>query len=139
VLQAWFDESGKTASDENLAYILAGFVARKRNWQTFTDEWQKELDRRPQLPFVHAKEAHSLKGPFSGWSKEGRDKRLLKFADIVVSHVPEGRLFLLDHHSFSKFREIIIQHPTVRTNAEKRLFTNPFFLGFLAVFALAGC
>jgi hypothetical protein len=43
---------------------------------------------------------------------------------------------LLDHHSFSNFREIIVQHPSIRTAAEKRLFNNPYFLGFLAVFGL---
>jgi hypothetical protein len=77
-----------------------------------------------------------LTGPFSGWSREERDKRLLKFVDIAIKHIPEGRLFLLDHQAFDKFREIILQHPILRTTGEKRLFKNPYYISFMVVFGL---
>jgi hypothetical protein len=106
---------------------------RKKRWAIFADKWQDELNRKPRLAFVHAKEAYALKGQFSGWSCEERDKRLLKFVSIIQEHVSHGQVFLLNHYDFARFREIVVKHPAMHTAGEKRLFKNPYFLGFLVV------
>ncbi len=130
MLQAWFDDSGKAASDESPVYLLAGFVGSKKNWEAFSDVWQRELERKPQLTSLHAVDAYALKGQFKGWHREDRDNRLLRFVEIIRKHVSSGTTFVTRHRHFRVFSDAVATLPIVRNSAEYRLFKNPYFLGF---------
>ena len=90
VLQAWFDESGKT---ELPVYLLAGYVGGQTMWEDFSDEWQAELNRPPTLPYLHCKESQL----FKGWTASERVERILRFVAIIRKYRPRRVTFMLRH------------------------------------------
>lgn len=126
VLQAWFDESGKT---EDPVFVLVGYIGKKTMWEGFADDWQAELDREPRLPYLHAKERQL----FKGFSDEERTERLLRFVAIIRKHQPRGVAFLLKHSDYRKFYRIVSVHPTI-TNSERRMMKNPYYVCFQWIF-----
>lgn len=145
MLQAWFDDSGKEGLPQSPVYLLAGYSARVQVWESFSDEWQEELEREPKLAYIHAKDAYNFKkelGYRSRWAekwghmnRDARDERLLRFAAIIVKHlkrVGEGFVWLLRHEDYREFHRIIVSHPDI-TEPEKELLKNPYYLSFQKV------
>ncbi|MDO8431832.1 MAG: DUF3800 domain-containing protein [Candidatus Binatus sp.] len=128
VLQAWFDESGKT---EEPVYLLAGYVGKKTVWEDFAHDWQAELDHEPKLPYLHARESQLFKGT----DADARVERLLKFVAIIRKHRLRGVSFLLKHSDYREFFRIISVHPVI-TPAERRMMRNPYYLSFQYIFTM---
>ena len=90
VLQAYADDSGN--DPQASAFILAGYVANIRQWEGFTDAWQKCLDTPPQIDYFKSNQAYGMKGQFSkknGWTEDKRDIKILDLVKIMRSHIPE--------------------------------------------------
>jgi hypothetical protein len=146
VLQAWFDDSGKEGIAQSPVYLLAGYSARVKIWESFSEEWQQELDREPKLAYLHAVDAYSFKKEFghkSRWAEKwghmnrsARDERLLKFAAIIIKHLKQdaglGVTWMIRHEDYTHFSHILAQHPEI-TPKERALIKNPYFLSFQKV------
>jgi hypothetical protein len=147
--QAWFDDSGKEGIQGSPVYLLAGFSARVPIWKAFADEWQTELNQPPKLQYVHAREAYGWKGPDfdprepSEWNaaygprnRDERDKRLVKFAKLIVKHIrPEeayGLSFITTHQGYGDFTAKLarVQTTTIQDHEEFELLKNPYYLAF---------
>lgn len=127
VLQAWFDESGKSRN-EGPVYLLAGYVGDAEMWKDFADDWQRELDRNPRLPYLHVKESQL----FKGMTPEEREQRLLGFVSIIEKYKPKGLTFMLRHADYQEFSRILAMHPLI-TAAERRMTKNPYYHMFVSV------
>jgi len=124
VLQAWLDDSGK---GQPPVFVLAGYVAEVPKWESFSDDWQKLLNKEPRLEYIKAYEAFGLRGQFRGYSVEERDRRLLEFIPLIESCSGKGLASVIDQQPFAK---IIKQAPGTP-------FTSPYtFAYFLALSTL---
>jgi len=85
VVEAYTDDSG-----EPPVFLLAGFVAHAGQWSKFSAEWQTALSKPPRLAYFKMKEAHALRGQFSGWSTADRDRRLAELANIIMDYASAG-------------------------------------------------
>jgi hypothetical protein len=81
-VQVAVDDSNR-GQENQPAFILAGFMATVPSWESFVDDWQKELDREPSIRLLKASEAINLRKHFAGWSEDERDARLLSFVRII--------------------------------------------------------
>ena len=69
--------------------MLAGFISAVENWENFSIEWSKVLNKTPCLEYFKMNEAESLKKQFSpkqGWTPSLRNERLSEMVDIIMSH-----------------------------------------------------
>ena len=80
VLQIFIDDSGRGVDP---AFVLAGYVGRVANWESFSDEWQKILNEKPKLNYIKATEAIWLKGEFAGWTPADRDRRVIRLVKLI--------------------------------------------------------
>ena len=81
MLKAFIDDSGTGGDSEWV--VLAGYIATVEDWLAFDDEWQEVLDQEPALKYFKSTEAESLKGQFSGFSKDQRNERIDKFISVI--------------------------------------------------------
>lgn len=129
MLQAYIDDSGWDG--QSPVFVLAGYLAKKEQWDLFSDEWQAVLDLKEpkELEYLKMSQAYQLKHPhsqFFGWSEADRDERLKKL------------IFVLNRFAAHGVAQIIPIEPY------KRLFTNrftpgamdrPYFLAFFGIMA----
>jgi hypothetical protein len=54
MLQVFIDDSGRGVDP---VFVLAGYVGRVRNWEDFSDRWQKVLKQPPAIEYLKATEA----------------------------------------------------------------------------------
>lgn len=125
VLQAWFDESGKT---ELPVYLLAGYVGGQTMWEDFSDEWQAELNRPPTLPYLHCKESQL----FKGWTASERVERILRFVAIIRKYRPRRVTFMLRHVDYRELYSVISEHPAM-PRAERRMLKNQYYTAFVVM------
>jgi hypothetical protein len=71
VLQVCIDDSRR---GQEPVFVLAGYVARARNWKAFSHGWQ-DLLRKYGLKYLKTQEGM---GSFSGWSPSGERKALVR-------------------------------------------------------------
>jgi len=83
MLQVFVDDSGRGVDP---VFVLAGYVGRVRNWEDFSDCWQKALKERPAIRYLKATEAIWLQGEFRGWKPEDRDTKVLKLIALIRKH-----------------------------------------------------
>jgi hypothetical protein len=81
---AFVDDSG--SGGDAPYYVLAGYSASEYVWQDFYRHWQAVLDGSPKQVHFKMREAESLKGQFTGFSPEQRNRRLNEFIDVVLQH-----------------------------------------------------
>jgi Protein of unknown function (DUF3800) len=120
-LQAFIDESG--APNHAGVLVLSGFVARAKQWENFSDDWQRILDMQTRLRYFKMNEAVRLKGQFRGWSDDRRDERLKLFYGAIEKHVS---FFLSCSVPFKEFDAAIAAMPVKPP-------LHPYHLAFLAI------
>lgn len=57
LLQVVIDDSGR-GQERDPAFVLAGYIARVRNWCEFADRWQAILAEPPKLGYLKGYEAY---------------------------------------------------------------------------------
>jgi hypothetical protein len=85
MLQAYIDDSGSDM--QGPVYLLSGFIGHVEEWAHFSDEWNVELHKNPQISYFKMSEAESLKGQFHEWNPDARDVKILSLARLIVPHV----------------------------------------------------
>jgi Protein of unknown function (DUF3800) len=98
VLQCYLDDSG---SRDLPVVTLGGFLSTLQNWEAVEPRLNVIMDR-AGIPVFHAKEFHSTKRPFSGWSR----LRKQSFADEIFSAT---RGLLMSGHSWTIKRAAMLQ------------------------------
>jgi hypothetical protein len=80
-----FDGSGK---EDRRILVVAGFVSRSADWQSFHKEWTARLAQ-DGLTYFHMVDFASSRDQFVGWDKDepGRRRLLGGLMDIIRSHV----------------------------------------------------
>ena len=86
-IRSYFDGSRAEAVSMTLAAILAD----EEVWGRFEDDWRAVLWDRGQAPYMHMKEAMSLKGAFEGWSKAQRDHLFHGLQTLLMMYADERR------------------------------------------------
>ena len=81
MLIAFIDDSAAQTGDKRL--VLAGYLSRSDIWRTFEQAWRAELACEPALPYLHMVEAANFRGPFSTWTSEDRDSKILALARLI--------------------------------------------------------
>ncbi len=84
VWQAVIDDSGNEPKQHT--YILGGFIAPYERWAEFTAAWQTELDAEPPVGVFKFTQARAFKGPFTDWTDDDRNARVMRFAQIARDH-----------------------------------------------------
>jgi hypothetical protein len=110
MLRAYFDESG---TGQPPVFTLGGFIASSEQWAKFTDAWQTVLDMPLKLDYFKLDDAIHFKGPFSGWSVERRNERILLLNDVIAEHVATGFCFTFNLEDFEIFfkNNVLVQWP----------------------------
>ena len=116
MLQVYIDESGRGVEP---VFVLAGYIGRVRNWESFSVEWQKLLSKSPKLTFLHMNEAQGLKDAFRGWTTIQRDKRLMEMAKLINRYAMLAMDLTIDISAFNR----ILKRPKI-------LFKNPYAVAF---------
>lgn len=100
MLEVCIDDT-RTEPDQGPVFILAGFMAKVKNWEHFADEWRAYSRKAPKLDYVKGKEAFWRKGQFKGWSSEQRDKRVLGFISLIKKYKAQGVTCMINHQQFA--------------------------------------
>ncbi len=87
VFQVVIDDSGR-GQERDPAFVLAGYIARVRNWKEFADRWQAILAEPPALGNLKGYEAYWLCNQFKGWTPIDRDKKLSKLISLIHKYAP---------------------------------------------------
>jgi len=87
LLQIVIDESGR-GQERDPAFVLAGYIARVRNWEVFADRWQAILAEPPSLKYLKGYEAYRLRDQFKGWTEVDRDKKVAKLISVIHKYAP---------------------------------------------------
>lgn len=104
-------------------FFLAGYINTVEMWHAFSVAWKFVLDQHPSIQYLKMSEAEALRGQFRGWSREERDKKILKFAYIINLSKPH---FIYCSVSRSDYREIMM--PVAPHN-----LMNPYFMTFWGI------
>jgi hypothetical protein len=87
ISQAFIDETGE--SGDKTLFIMAGYIAHKETWETFSDDWQEELDKQPQLPPIHMTHFERMEEGFEVLGTEAeKNKRLSALVGIIRRYKP---------------------------------------------------
>jgi hypothetical protein len=105
MLVAHVDDSG---SDENeLAFVLAGFVSTSEKWARFSDEWRALCLQDPQTPDFKMKIAERLKGSGTYWGQgteaeltARRDTKVQALASLIKKYALCRISASLDWHNY---------------------------------------
>ncbi len=81
MLKAFVDDSG--SGGDSPWVVLAGYVGTEEDWTAFDSEWQEVLDEPPSLAYFKSSEAESLKGRFSGFTRNQRNVRIDRFISVI--------------------------------------------------------
>lgn len=121
MLSAYFDETGHSRDERQLFNGMAGVLAPAGHWGAFEEKWRRTL-KDFKIPFFHMKDFASFKGFFEGWS-EGKRRRLY---GKLLAHMETAYIFPVGVSiSMGAFRGF--------PEEQRRLFIDPYHLGFLAV------
>jgi hypothetical protein len=82
MLKAFFDET----SDNTQDFLMAGWLARFDEWESFSTAWDKELKFSPSIERFNHNDAMGKKCQFEGWSDEDRDSKMMALAGIIARH-----------------------------------------------------
>jgi hypothetical protein len=119
MLTAYMDEAGHS-EDPTLHFVgMAGFVAPRKNWQSFEEKWQPTLDEYGLEEPFHMKDfAHSVK-QFKGWTKEKKEELFGKLLEIIhkTKAKPIGAVISLEGYASL-------------TQSQQKLFYNPYITVF---------
>ena len=124
MLRAYFDDSG--SDQRGPFFVLAGFVAKVPEWESFADEWEQALKIPPVLEYVKAKEANRLKDQFYKWTVQQRDERLSLLGEITRKHVLAGAGVAVRQKEYNNI---------IRGQVNQR-FDNPYFVCFIGIIEL---
>jgi hypothetical protein len=127
ILQAYLDESG--TRNQDVCFVLAGFIAPAEVWANFSDQWQQCLDAPPALNYFKMREAvNNPTGAFRNWKRSDVRRKVQELVEIIKSNVKLGIHCTIP---ISGFDEIIAAQ-----NAGP--FSNPYSMAFYAVLAGIG-
>lgn len=84
VLTGYFDESGTQAGSP--VVVVAGYVARQDQWETFGEQWERAL-RDWHIPFFHMTDYENRQKYFGDWTGRERYERLARLYDIISGNV----------------------------------------------------
>lgn len=98
-LQVYCDESG---NNDPPVYVLAGVVGRPDDWLAFSEEWQRELDAEPPLPYFKMSDASRPTGVWRSMTSEARGARLGRFASILHRHMLFSICVVVNHDDYKE-------------------------------------
>jgi len=92
MLKAFFDE----ASDDTNDFLMAGWLARFDEWESFSTAWEKELKFNPAIEYFNHNEAMGNKCQFKGWSDVDRDSKMMALAGVIARYNLVGLVGRID-------------------------------------------
>jgi Protein of unknown function (DUF3800) len=121
MLKIYVDDSTSNTGDESL--FLAGYINTAEMWEHFTIAWNFALRQRPSIQYLKMSEAESLRGQFSGWTREDRDTKILKLAHIINISKP--------HFVFCRVGRL--DYNAVISPIAPHNLKNPYFIAFWGI------
>jgi hypothetical protein len=102
-LVAAFDASGK---EDQRCLVVAGFISRSSDWQTFHTEWIKRLQE-DNLEYFHMVDFAASQDQFAGWrNDEPRRRKLLgDLMGIIKSHAYRKIGCVIENDEFYRLAE----------------------------------
>ncbi len=79
-LEAYMDESRSQNPERVLT--VAGYIGEREDWIALSGAWQAVLDAE-EIKAFHATDAESLKGEFSGWTRDRQQALTRKLTELV--------------------------------------------------------
>lgn len=79
MIRAYIDDSGL---GQHPIYVLGGWFAPVEVWPEFSAAWVSVLREAPRVAYFKFSEAKSLRGQFTGWSVEERNKKVLSLVRL---------------------------------------------------------
>jgi Protein of unknown function (DUF3800) len=121
MLQAFIDDSTSNTGDK--AFFLAGYINTVEMWEAFANVWDFALKQSPSIEYLKMSEAESLRGQFRGWSREERDAKIIKLAQVINLSRPH---FVFCSVNGDEYIKIIT--PVAPQNLK-----NPYFMAFWGI------
>ncbi|HEY1653483.1 MAG TPA: DUF3800 domain-containing protein [Candidatus Tumulicola sp.] len=104
MLQAYFDDSGNLGQGK--FSVLGGYVATTEVWSDFSDRWASALATVPTIAYLKTSHAMLLKGEFSGWTPEARDRKIASLLNVIhQTNISYGAVEILDNASCLRFSD----------------------------------
>jgi hypothetical protein len=127
MLQAFIDDSGWDGNSP--VFILAGFVAKEKQWEEFSEAWQIVLDLEEprKLEYLKMRESYLLdnhNSQFYGWTEKQRDDRLEKFVRVINRHVEHA---IISGVPIEPYRTLF------RGKFNPEALDRPYFLSFFSI------
>jgi len=101
MLQGYVDDSG--SDEQSNAFVLAGFMMNATQWAAFSDDWDAQLRRTPNIDYFKMSEAISRNGEFLGWPREFILCKVKDLLSVIEDHRPVGIGSYLFWPEFAKY------------------------------------
>jgi hypothetical protein len=83
MLRAFIDDTGNDPNSP--VFSFAGWVASVKEWERFSDAWDKCLRSKPSIQYFKHHEARSRRtGQFEGWPAKECEKKMLSLTEVIV-------------------------------------------------------
>jgi hypothetical protein len=127
MFQAFIDDSGWDGKSP--VFVLAGYVASEKQWESFASDWQAVLDlQQPKklLSFKmnEARQFRHTHSQFYGFSEAERDERLIKLVKVINKHTEHGIISVIPLEPYARF---------FRGKFNPSALDRPYFLSFFGV------
>jgi hypothetical protein len=132
-LEAFIDDSGRGQGN---AFVLSGYLSTAERWESFSREWQEELDRSPSIKYFKMKEAYRRTGEFKSHTRVAVDERLTRLISIMREHVILGFTVGLSIEPFQRILVPFLRSQKSLTLASRKLACNPYFHCFYRIIVL---
>jgi hypothetical protein len=119
ILNAYIDES-----EDDAAFVMAGYVASAEEWAKFSDDWDAALTAAPAVPFLKTSEVMKSppRGPFWGLSSEERDEKLRLLYSVI------------DKYVFFEVSSVVLMEPLKRIFSDfPKQASNPYYYGLVSL------
>jgi hypothetical protein len=127
VAQCFFDNSGWDGKSP--VFVMAGYIAKEKQWEEFSQEWQSILDleeprKLNRLKMFEAFRLSSYKSEFNGWTESERDERLKKFVIAINKYVEHAIIVAIPVEPHQRLFKGVFQPDAMG---------RPFFLSFFSI------
>jgi hypothetical protein len=120
MMKAFFDET----SDDTQDFLMAGWLARPDEWDSFSTAWGRELKSGPCVEYFNHNDAMGNKGQFQGWSDEDRDSKMMALASVIACYNLTG---LVGQINIPQLESLFSQSVAPRRQLREIIkFTEPY-------------
>ena len=96
---------------------MGAFVGKEENWKQFEALWGEELDRHPNVEFIHAKHLVPKRDIYRDWSDDDHRTFINRLIGVMVESGVVGMVAALSNDDYAAIRPKFKAKPKMRTDS----------------------